>query len=598
MLELILPCPHCQTSLLVDEQNAGTDVLCPGCQSHLTLPRDLSGATPPELKRPDLAAARKNHPLHRTGHLATLPEEAGAAAAQAPHHTHLPERRGLSAEEEMRRMAVLTAEPASFDLHNVDTRGRTAFPCPACHRPVWISSAEGGRALVCEGCSSQIIAPDPATGAPAQVQPAEGVEPRQRTVLPSRRQVEDMGATDPQAAGRPKRQGGQLPAAREATPAPAAHAADRMRSKAGPLEPIPARGDVEISSQVRKGPPARRSLTPAQEQNAAAAEFESTLSTAAPAEAPAGKLIQRLPGERLPNFSPKHEADLSAETTGNWGGGAAQENSVAFRRTLTIAIITLLLGGIGLTAYFIRSYWSPAHNPQSNQPAEENPVLNAEWARETIQRFFKAATLEEMAKEVRHPEKTLPRMKAHYTQGVSPQKMELTDDWREQDNYNNSGANFIFTFVKLDGQKSVPIALEIFNDGRLPKLDWEHYIAWSETPWSDFVRTTSERPGEFRVEVTPVDYYNGFYSDRQRYLAFRVSDRGDFGYCWAYCESGSNLAKLLLKAVREARDGGQIDSKTGEGIAQVILRLRFLPEGKQFNQASIDALIWNEWLEP
>jgi len=533
MPELILPCPQCQTSLLVDEQYAGIDVLCPQCQSHLTLPHDLSGATRPELKRPEAAGARKNHPLQRTGHLLTLPEEAEAAAAQTPHRTHLPERRGLSPEEELRRMAALTAEPAAYDLHNVDTRGRTAFPCPVCHRPVWISGTEWGRVLVCEGCSSQLLAPDPATGAPAQVQPAEGGEPRQRTVLPARRHMEDPGATAPQAAAGPNRQGWQLPAAGET--------------------------------------------------------------------APAGKLIHRLPGERLPGFSPGHEADLSAEDTGNWGGGAARENSVVFRRTLTVAIITLLLGAIGLTAYFIRSHWSPPHAPKSSQSAgaEENQVLHRGLAKEAIERYFKAATVEDLAKEVRHPEKSLPRMKAYYAQGVPPQKMEFTGDWREQHNHRNSGASLIFTVVTLDGQKSVPLALEVFNDGRLPKLDWEHFTAWSETPWSEFIRTSSERPGDFRVEITPIDAYDGFYSDRLRYLAFRVSDRGDeFGYCRAYCESGSNLARLLLKSVREARSEGRIDPKTGEGVAQVILRLRFLPEGKQFNQANIDQMISNEWLEP
>ena len=103
------------------------------------------------------------------------------------------------------------------------------------------------------------------------------------------------------------------------------------------------------------------------------------------------------------------------------------------------------------------------------------------------------------------------------------------------------------------------------------------------------------------MAVTPLPYYNGHYTDERRYLCFRVSDRENFGSCYAYCESNSNLAKLLLKAVREAYQTGLPDrvyTETGEGIAHVILRLRFLPEGQQFNQASIEELIWNDWLEP
>ena len=33
-------------------------------------------------------------------------------------------------------------------------------------------------------------------------------------------------------------------------------------------------------------------------------------------------------------------------------------------------------------------------------------------------------------------------------------------------------------------------------------------------------------------------------------------------------------------------------------VAQVILRLKFLPEGKAHNQAVIDALVWDDWLRP
>jgi hypothetical protein len=58
----------------------------------------------------------------------------------------------------------------------------------------------------------------------------------------------------------------------------------------------------------------------------------------------------------------------------------------------------------------------------------------------------------------------------------------------------------------------------------------------------------------------------------------------------------------LLECVREARKKGQVTIPTGgeveEGVAQVILRLHFLPEGKKFNQATIDKLVWNDWLEP
>lgn len=589
MPEIILPCPNCQASLLVDEQNAGADVLCPGCQVRLTLPDEFDAAARPAITLYDSAHARKNHPLHRTGHLAALPDEADAGAPPAEHRaTHLPDHRGLSPDEELRRMAALTADPGTFDLHNVDTKGRTAFPCPGCHRPVWIHASEWGQTLICEACSQQIQAPDPATNSPGKVIPAGPGEQRQKTVLPARRQVEDVTVTGAANAGRAKRQ-------RE-KPAPAA---PREPARA---EPIPVRSDVEISAPVRKGPPARREAR--QEPPPAVAAIEANvLPPPQQSEAPAGKIPQRLAAERLPGFTPRHEVDLSVETTGNWGGDAAHEQSLVFRRTLTIAVLTLFLGGIGVTAYL----WQEHFREKPLKEAlvkKESPVQEVDWARDAIQRFFKAKTVADMAKEVRHPEKTLPRMSAWYARagGIPAMKVEITDDWRAQDNYKDSGANFLFTTLKLDGVTGISLAIEISKEGLTAKLDWEHLVSWSETPWSEFLKTTSERAANFRVIVTPLEYYNGIYNDRQRYLSFRVSDRDNFGSCYGYCESESSLAKLLLKASREARAAGHVytDPGTGatEGMAQVILTLRFLPDGKRFNQASIDALITNDWLEP
>jgi len=598
MLEIILPCPNCQTSLLVDEQNAGTAVLCPGCEARLTLPRHLSGAEGPVLQSEDHEPAKKNHPLLRTGHLTTPPEDPASGPAPAPPHTNLPERRGLSAEEEMRRLAALTAEPAAFDLHNVDTKGHSAFPCPACHRPVWLSGTEWGQQLVCTGCSAAIVAPDPASKTPARVLPPESTPaPRQKTVLPARRQVENQSANDLSAAGRSKRQGGPLPPARDA--APPVPPAGQTRPGVTAIEPIPARGDVELSPTPRKGPPLRRMAAPPLQEDTAAPPAPQHSSPASP---PPVKPVPRLAAERMPTFTPKHEADLSVEATGQWGGTEPQEQSPAFRRTLTFAILTLLIAAIGFTAFILRAHFAPPDLVSGDPETEENPVQNKDWAEAAITRFFKAATVEDMAREVRHPEVTLPRMKAHYARtGVPRLKVEFTDDWSEVDNYLGSGVNFILTKVTVDGVPNLPVALETFTDGRLPLLDWEHLVAWSETPWSDFLRTTSEQPAEFRVAVTLSDYYNGPYSDDKRYMCFRVSDRDNFGSCYAYCESNSNLCKLLLKTVREAYQSGdpaRIDANTGEGIARVILRLRYLPEGKQFNQATIDALIWNDWLEP
>jgi hypothetical protein len=602
MPEIIVPCPSCQASLLVDEQNAGHEVLCPGCGVRLTLPTDVSGKSTVTATPVAEAPARRNHPLYRTGHLGPLPEDPEAAPVPAQNRpAHLPSRRGISAEEEMRRLAALTTDPGSFDLHNVDTKGRAAFPCPGCNRPVWITRSDWGRVLVCAGCTREVIAPDPSKGTPASlVQDEPQPEQRQKTVLPGRRQLENLPLGEQNAAGRPKRQGGQLPAARTPAPEPPPLVEDRRQTRVAAIEPIPARGDVEITTTLRKGPPAKRTVIPA-EQAAAAAEFGDDNPIPLAPSGEMTKPLQRLSPERVPNFTPKHETDHSAEVAGNWGGVSADSNSVAFRRTLTLAILVLGLGAVLVTAFMLRSHFSPPNQITVNPAAVESPTKNVDTAKGTLERFFKATTVEQMAKEVRHPEKTLPRMKSFYARTGPPHlEFEFTDYWVEQDNWQNSGVDFIFTNLAIDGTKAA--SLEVPKDGSPPKLDWESFVAWSEMPWSEFLKTTSERPAAFRVTITPTDYYNGAFNDRTRYHAFLVKDAGNFGSCYAYCAVNSDLSLKILENVREARKKGLVTIPAGsdveQGVARVILRLHFIPEGKKFNQATIDDLIWNDWLEP
>jgi hypothetical protein len=97
-------------------------------------------------------------------------------------------------------------------------QGRSAFPCPGCHRPVWITSAQWGHALVCEGCALEIVAPDPEKDAPARlVQPAARRTARGRA--PDRRQVENQPLGE-NAAGSPATSGRTASARPEPAPRP------------------------------------------------------------------------------------------------------------------------------------------------------------------------------------------------------------------------------------------------------------------------------------------------------------------------------------------------------------------------------------------
>jgi uncharacterized protein YbaR (Trm112 family) len=611
MPEIVLPCPRCQTPLLVDDDNAGAEVLCPGCRVHLVLPVELSGRVPVVEKsaaEEEVSGdGRRNFRLSRTGQAG--PVEVGEAAALDPERRvgALPQKRRMEGDEERKRLAAMVGEPAAYDLHKVDTGGRTAFPCPGCHRPVWMGKGDEGQELFCEGCGSAVRAPDPAKGQAAiLLGAAEGTQEREKTVLPERRQVTDLLPGEQTGAGRPKRQAGELPPLRKSgDDAPASGAKERRGMPQSASEPIPARGDAEFAAKLpprrepAPEPPRRVTEKPSDSGGAAAGEVGPVAHAHGETAASVKTRVPRVAPERAPAFSPRHEADLSVENVGEWGGGGeSAEQSPVFRRTVSLALLFLLLAGGGAAVVASRGFFAKA--PASGVVAQPDggATQNAEAAVAVLQRFFGSDTVDAMAKEVRHPDLTTDRMRRYYaSQALTPRQISFATDWEEVDNFEGKGVNFIYTTVEVDSFQKRQVWLELPKDGGQPKLDWEHAVSWSEVAWSEFLTGTHEHPAEFRVTASPVHHYIGAFEDEYRYHAFRLADPEDSLNCYGYCETDSEIARQLLAECQQARRRGEVNSE-GEGVARCMLRLRAVPDGKRFNQYIIDGFVWKTWVEP
>jgi hypothetical protein len=546
MLEIVQPCPRCQTPLLIDEENAGTEVLCPGCGVHLVLPRELSGAEGPvvfeevrgvrvEEELGGEAAGRKVFRLNRSGPV-TLGEgvESVAVDPLRVKGTALPTRRGVESGEAMRLLAAMAV-------------------------------------------------------APGQGEGEEG-ERRAKTVLPERRQVEDLAGGEQVAAGRPKREGGHLPPPRHAIGELAAEAAERAGVSAGPVEPIPARGDAEFSVTL---PTVRR-------EGGRPATGGGTLFAGSDRAVEGRSRGPRVAPERRPAFSPRHEADMSPEHVGEWGGsGDVEERPASLRRAASIAVAVLLLAGAGVGLMIAKGTFGSAVVKTAAGGVEEEPSREyVDAASAALTRFFNADTIEVMAKEVRHPEVTVERMRRYYaSQLLTPRKIAVSTDWQEVSNFEGSGMDFAFTTIEADAVKGRQVWLELPRDGGAPRIDWEHLVSWSEVSWTEFVTGSPEGPGEFRVTVSPADKYEGAFPDKFRYMAFRMSDPEKRVTCYGYCESDSEVARQLLAECRQARRRGEVN-EDGEGEARCILRLRPVPDGKRFAQVGIEAFVWKSWVQP
>ena len=131
-----------------------------------------------------------------------------------------------------------------------------------------------------------------------------------------------------------------------------------------------------------------------------------------------------------------------------------------------------------------------------------------------------------------------------------------------------------------------------------PKLDWEHHAQYSDMPWETFLKTASDSPCAFRVTVTEDDYFIYAFEGKEKdWLCYKLSDPADFGYCWGYCRLDSPAGREIVQKMAEARRLGQVN-KQGEVVGQLILELRYPPEGKKSNQVIIEKFVHDSWIIP
>ncbi len=303
------------------------------------------------------------------------------------------------------------------------------------------------------------------------------------------------------------------------------------------------------------------------------------------------RILRRFNPAGKPAFTPKKPYEFSLERASRWG---EEEHHKASRWVLGAALVLIA------SAVFFLPRWLINTEDVSPTTVADSPVsevAGVEAAKLAISRFFVATSIEDMAKEVRHPATTIPRMRHWYGSATrTPQTVEFTQDWIEYGGLTKYGSIHLKTSAILDGMGLSPVFLEQTPDGSF-KIDWEHMVQYSDTPWAAFLDNPDAEPAEFRVTASLIDHYMGPYSDKSRYLAFRLADARNTASCTGYAAVNTPAAEALLSAVKGAGEES-LDPVTRKGRAEARLRLRFEEGGKRFNLVVIDSLIRPDWLEP
>lgn len=568
MPSVSIPCPTCSTQLLLDEENAGKEVLCPGCDARLKLPVDISESARPTVVTPKAATEKSAKSILPEKSKVTLPtkKDSDATPLSSPSgpKSALPEGRSKSKEEEIKRLAGAASAPGSVNAFH----------------------------------------PEEAAALPAE---------RPKTILPTRRVVDaavdetpvTSPATDSPATSRPP---SVLPTRRAVTPTPDS---DGASSPARPLDPIAPRGDVEMGASPLRGPsrfvrPETAPVPPAPEPEPDA-EFNDATTSEEQLNDGSIKRGFRLGAARSLHFSPVHSPDTEAEAAG-WGSPQLEDPVTAARsrRFVSLALLIVLLGLGGLGIYGLRlAFQKPAEEPTApgsgtaSATTSEDVMRNVEDARKVLDRFLAADSIDKLAAEVRHPDITRPRMERWYGNApIKPRKKRAeSQSWSE---IRIENTEFIRAAWELDDFRVYAITLELIPGGE-PKVDWESFVNWSEIAWKDFLKTPPEQSVEFRVSVTyhRDDLYYNYYSKGQELelMCFKLEDPEKYGSCWAYCHKDSEAASMILFNLKRARQQGQVNAD-GKVFTSCILKLRFPPEGMKSNQVLIEKFVHDSWVLP
>ena len=198
-----------------------------------------------------------------------------------------------------------------------------------------------------------------------------------------------------------------------------------------------------------------------------------------------------------------------------------------------------------------------------------------------VKKFLNASSLEEMAKYVRTPETTVPRMRAWY--GDKPWKVTGVKEVGVGGRVTVKGAMASMS-VKLKDFSYRQIALE--RVGQEYKVDWESWVCWSSMPWDDLFEKTPQDPVEIRVRCSLDSYYNRYFRDDTKWVAVRLShpykDRSLYGYI-------DKNSPVLMRLI------GDLQSRK---VSAVTIKVKYPQDPLANNQVIITDYTQNGWVRP
>jgi hypothetical protein len=211
-------------------------------------------------------------------------------------------------------------------------------------------------------------------------------------------------------------------------------------------------------------------------------------------------------------------------------------------------------------------------------------------SRPVINKFFASTSNEEALQYVRRAGKVAFMMKKHYAPfGFSPVKIGSLG---AAEDCNIVADGYFVVPVTLADFSSRGIALEVpeSEDGDW-LIDWESWVGYSEMDFSEMRLRQPKDPVVVRCYLVQDEYYNFAFSDREKYLSFKLIDHTREDQLWGYIDKLSDSYSRLATAL-----AGSQGSSSSEELAT--LKVWFLdnPQNPATDQVEITDLVTFGWV--
>lgn len=195
-----------------------------------------------------------------------------------------------------------------------------------------------------------------------------------------------------------------------------------------------------------------------------------------------------------------------------------------------------------------------------------------------IEGFLNAKSPVEMAKWVRHPEFTLPKIEKFFGENFVPEGFSSIDWSTPPTRTGNS--------IKIKIQDGNFLKREIYlidEDGW--KVDWESWAGWSEMNWEALKESRPTELVLLRAVVSDVSYYNFSFVDEGRWSSYRLESFGGEASIYGYVPRGG-VMDARLKSLEDIRE------------RMFTVKVRYPDDAPSGSQVTIEEIVTDGWLIP